>query len=107
MSRAAEQQASPRRACEGPLAVGAVLPSGFLLSPLWGAADTQNLGICTKLLSPMGFTFRKKSARNLQAFKPGTFLGVRQSLSCCHLPARRPGRELSSCLQAHPAAGSL
>lgn len=86
-----------------------MLPNGFLLSPLWGeTADTQNLGICTKLLSPVCFTFRKKSARNLQAFKLGTFLGIHRSLSSCYLPARRPaGRELSSCLQAHPAAGSL
>ena len=86
-----------------------MLPSGFLLSPLWGkVADTRNLGICIKLLSPAGFTFRKESsARNLPAFKPGTFLDVRQSLpvaACQHAdqqgessrPASRPTPQQAS-----------
>ena len=94
MSGAAEQQRSPEAGVRGPLEVGAVLPSGFLLSPLWGeVADTQNLGICTKLLSPVGFTLRKKSARDLQAFKPGTLLGVCQHadlLGESSRPASRP-----------------
>lgn len=104
MSGVAGPQDSPKRA-RGPLEGGAVLPSGFMLSPLWReAADTQNLGICMKLLSPEGFTFRKESL--LRVFKPGMLLDVRQSLPCCRLPARRPvGRELLPCLQAHPAAG--
>ena len=86
-----------------------MLPRGFLLSPVSGeAADTRDLGICIKLLSPAGFTFRKKSsARNLPAFKPGTFLEVRQSLpvaACQHAdlqgessrPASRPTPQQAS-----------
>lgn len=77
-----------------------MLPSGFMLSPLWKeAAETQNLGICMKLLSPAGFTFRKESL--LRVFKPGTLLDVRQSLPCCRLPARRLWGE-SSCPASRP-----